>query len=451
MISSRDNNVLSVSELTLSIKTILELQYRFVKVEGEISNLRKPYSGHIYFTLKDSRAQVRAVMFKGQQRYLEKDLREGQKVICYGKISVYEARGEYQIIIDTVDFAGKGSLQLEYEKLKTKLYEEGLFLQERKKQPPLFPNHIGVITSLTGAALQDFLKISTLRKFCGKISIMPVRVQGNESSKEVVTAIESFNNLSDVDVIVITRGGGSIEDLWSFNEENVARAIFNSEKIVVTAIGHEIDRTIADFCADYSAHTPTAAAEKLIPDTEKTVEIVNNFKATMIHHVLGKISDREEKVLQLKRILGDLQLYFGNLQLKTDYQTTTLIEKMNLLLTKKKNHLNTVQNSLLYSSPKNKLLNVQEKISHYTATLLLQVKQIHEIKTAQLAKACALLDSVSPLTVLSRGYSIVTAKKEGSDQQEIISDASHVNEGEKIDIRLHKGELECEIVRKYFT
>ncbi|RPH38632.1 MAG: exodeoxyribonuclease VII large subunit, partial [Desulfobulbaceae bacterium] len=262
-----NQEILTVSQATQSIKYLLEDSFRFIHVRGEISNLKIPYSGHQYFILKDSSAQLRAVLFKTQERYLSRPLADGQQVLCHGRISVYEQRGEYQLIIDIVENLGSGELQIKFEKLKKKLADEGLFAGSRKKPLPPFPEKIILLTSPSGAAVHDFLTVWHNRRSSVAIQILPVRVQGKGAGEEIAAALDLANNKLTADMIVLCRGGGSIEDLWAFNEECVARAIARSAIPVVTGIGHEIDFTIADFCADLRAPTPTGAAERIIPDT----------------------------------------------------------------------------------------------------------------------------------------------------------------------------------------
>ena len=262
-----DRRVLTVSELNESIRLLLEAQYPFISVGGEISNLHKPYSGHCYFTLKDSGAQIRAVLFKMQQRYLSRFPKDGDHVVCRGRISVYEPRGEYQLIVDTIDHQGAGALQLAFEQLKQRLATEGLFDEHRKRRPPGFPGHITLVTSPRGAAVHDFIHIANRRCPMVRIAVYPVAVQGEQASAEMIRALEEINARVATDLIVLCRGGGSIEDLWAFNDEHLARAIRRSAVPVVSAVGHEIDFTIADFAADLRAPTPSAAAELLTPDS----------------------------------------------------------------------------------------------------------------------------------------------------------------------------------------
>ncbi|WP_457576291.1 exodeoxyribonuclease VII large subunit, partial [Desulfomarina sp.] len=283
--------VLTVTELTSSIKTLLEGEYRFIRIKGEVSNLRVPFSGHSYFSLKDSHSQIRAVLFKNQKRFVSHSLEDGQQIICFGRISVYEPRGDYQIIIDSIEHLGTGHLQIEFEKLKTRLASEGLFSHDIKKKIPTLPFKIIIISSPTGAALQDFLKIYSSRNFPACLQILPVRVQGEQAAKEIASAIESANRIKDADILILCRGGGSIEDLWAFNEELTARAIYRSKIPVVTGIGHETDFTIADFCADLRCPTPTGAATAILPDGGELCKILKLLKRRMGFRILSKIEN----------------------------------------------------------------------------------------------------------------------------------------------------------------
>ncbi|HBT97123.1 MAG TPA: exodeoxyribonuclease VII large subunit, partial [Desulfobulbaceae bacterium] len=256
----------TVSQLTAALKFLVERQYSFIAVRGEISNLRLPASGHQYFTLKDAGAQLRAVLLKPQARYLAAPLRDGGQVICRGRVTVYEPRGDYQLLVDSVEADGEGELRLKFDTLKAKLTAEGLFAEERKRPLPAFPEKIVIITSATGAALHDFLTIWRRRRSNVHVVIYPSAVQGKNAALELATALERVNSEIGGDIIVLCRGGGSLEDLSAFNEEILARAIVRSQIPVVTGVGHEIDFTIADFCADWRAPTPTGAAERSIAD-----------------------------------------------------------------------------------------------------------------------------------------------------------------------------------------
>ncbi len=445
---STNPNIWSVTELTHSIKSSLELQYRFIHIRGEISNLRIPYSGHIYFTLKDSGAQIRAVLFKGQQKFLATPLKEGKSIICHGRLSVYEARGEYQIIVDTVDFAGAGELQLQFEQLKKKLADQGFFLQENKRKIISFPEHIVLITSPTGAAIHDFLKICSTRKFWGTISILPVSVQGKNAAAEIADAIHIATTMKNIDCLVLLRGGGSLEDLWSFNEEELALAIHHSNLPIVTGIGHETDLTIADLCADLHTHTPTAAAESIIPDNDTLRQIFRKHKKQLSITITHLLDAKYQRIINLRRIMGTLELFMANHTLKLDYQISSLTQNTARILTALQAKVERATSKLQNEAPLNKMDIQEQKLKHLLRNLINSCNRHIERKEEQLAKQAALLDSVSPLSVLARGYSIVSAEKRLSQKRKIITNAAQVKEGDKIDIQLYRGMLQCEVLQK---
>ncbi len=444
----KNSGVLSVTELTHSIKTSLELQYRFIHIQGEISNLRVPYSGHIYFTLKDSTAQIRAVMFKGQTKYLFKELEDGQEIICHGRLSVYEPRGEYQIIVDTVDFAGAGNLQIQFEKLKKVLAEEGLFNRENKKPLPPFPEHIVIITSPTGAAIRDFLKVAKKRHFWGKISIFPVVVQGKNASAEISSAIEKVCSSINADLIVLIRGGGSLEDLWPFNEERMARAIHLASIPIVTGIGHDTDYTIADMCADIHAHTPTAAAEITVADSEMLREYFQTRRRSLVRSIEKRITDYEDTILALRRIIGNLTLYLSNYTIKLDYALFSLVNSARSFVATSSANLNNALDKLLHQAPLNKITIQEMKLAYLRTELSDAQRNILRRNEERLGKLAALLDSVSPLGVLARGYSIVDKEDKATGKRKIVSSSTQVEKGDMVNIILHRGRLGCKIIEK---
>ena len=283
----KNQKILTVSELTRDIKEVLENIFSEVLVEGEISNLRQPSSGHVYFSLKDEQAQLRAVLFKNASARIKFALADGMKAICSGRVGVYERDGQYQLYVNDVTPKGQGALQLAFEQLKDRLAKEGLFDEARKRPLPFLPGSIGVVTSLTGAVIKDILNVLDRRFKAAHIVIYPVRVQGQGAAEEIAAAIKDFNELKNVDVIILARGGGSLEDLWSFNEEPVARAIFNSALPVISAVGHQTDYTIADFVADRRAPTPSAAAEIVMPSRLELDERIEN----LLTHLWRSLTD----------------------------------------------------------------------------------------------------------------------------------------------------------------
>ncbi len=442
---SQTQSVLTVTQLTQSIKAILEGQYRFIRISGEISNLKTPFSGHSYFSLKDSQSQIRAVLFKNQKRYLAQKLVDGQQVICFGRISVYEPRGDYQLIIDSVEQSGKGNLQLEFEKLKEKLAGQGLFSADHKKGIPQFPTKIVIISSPTGAALQDFLKISALRESQAHFQILPVRVQGKQAAYEIASAIQVANSLESIDIIVLCRGGGSIEDLWAFNEEKVARAIFSSKVPIVTGIGHEIDFTIADFCADFRCPTPTGAAEKIIPDFSDTKTHIEKLKNTLIRNILRKTESLHLTLQNQTRILADFDRIFDNMDLRLNLSKNYLLQEIETNLAAKENRFSLVLQKFESASPRSKL-DLQEQ------TLKLALSQlVHSIQTkmsekeSDFSNIATLLNSVSPLATLARGYSIVSGIDEKTGKSQIITNSHSTEKGADLKILLHRGELSCKV------
>lgn len=439
--------IVTVSQISRSIRNLLEGEFRFVRVSGEISNLSRPFSGHSYFTLKDEGAQLRAVLFKGQQRFLAKDVRDGQQVVCHGRISVYEPRGDYQLIVDTIDFQGVGLLQLQFEELKKRLAAEGLFDEERKKAIPQFPGKITLITSPTGAAIHDFLKIWRKRGWGATIQIFPVRVQGREAAEEIAGAIARVNKELDSDIIVLCRGGGSLEDLWAFNEECVARAIAGSSVPVVSAVGHEVDFTIADFMADLRAPTPTGAAEQIIPDLRILLRQILICKKQLATLLLQKIEGYSRQVSQSRRLLGDLGMTLSHFTLQIDHTTSRLTHSMERLLQKQTLDFERVMARLQHQSPVNRMTIQRQRLRHATEKLTQGVQALLKQKSAAFSAQAALLDTVSPLATLARGYAIVRRKKTEKKQEEIITRSSQVHPGEQIEILLHSGRLECGINR----
>ena len=295
-INAKTRKVFTVIELTRNIRSLLEGSFGNIWVSGEISNYRKAASGHIYFTLKDESAVIKAVLFKGYQQNIHFKAGDGLKVIAHGNIDVFDKRGEYQIIIDLMEPEGIGDLQLAFEKLKQRLQKEGLFDESHKKKIPAFPDSIGVITSQTGAALRDILNI-TARRYKGiRVIIYPVLVQGDGAAEEIAAAINTANRRMEADVLIVGRGGGSIEDLWPFNEEIVARAIYDSKIPVISAVGHEIDFTISDFVADLRAPTPSAAAELVVKNKEELLKSSKDLITRLYSSIDRLISYKKEKV-----------------------------------------------------------------------------------------------------------------------------------------------------------
>ncbi|MGA1869098.1 MAG: exodeoxyribonuclease VII large subunit [bacterium] len=388
----------TVSQLTHHIANCLEEKFFEVWVKGEVSDLRIPSSGHMYFILKDSTSQLKSVLFKGQQRSLSFIPQDGQMVLVRGGISVYAKRGDYQLIIEYLEPLGTGALQRAFEELKKKLEREGLFSLERKRPLPFWPKKIGIVTSPTGAAIQDIINIITKRFTNIQILINPVRVQGEGAAYEISEAINELQQYPEVEVIIVTRGGGSLEDLWAFNEEIVARAIYNSSKPIISAVGHEIDFTISDFVADMRAPTPSAAAELVIKNQ------------TDIEQRLDRLE------MSLVRICKE---YVNKLKQKTAY-----LDKI-----------------LMQSNPKKRISFMRNNLMNYTRRLIdLQIYIVKD-KRHSFSALQAQLESLSPLSILKRGYSI--CRKEVNNI--IIKDARELAIGDYVTLQFFKGETRCEV------
>lgn len=436
-------NIYTVSELTQKIKENLETNFFMVRVEGEISNLKIPFSGHSYFSLKDEGSQLKAVMFKSKNRYLKFELADGQLVVASGSISVYEPRGEYQVIVEYIEPKGVGALQLAFEQLKQKLMEEGLFDPKYKKSIPLLPQRIGIITSSTGAAIRDILKVINRRFANVNIIINPVRVQGDGAANEIAQAIEEMNELSEIDVIIVGRGGGSIEDLWAFNEEIVARSIFASNIPVISAVGHEIDYTISDFVADLRAPTPSAAAELVVQNKEELLNRLNSMKSRLYNTFKNKLDSHRTyfNMLSQKRVLLDPKRRIYDWQQKVDDFGGRLATSFSFQLRHSIERLRSIHRNLLYHHPAAKIANYQQVIQELKKKIIMGERHYLEIKHKELENVLGKLDTLSPLSILKRGYSICRKLP----RLEVIKKAKEVKVEDRINVKVSEGEIFCRV------
>jgi len=444
MYTMTSDQIQTVSELTQSIRGVLEVSFPFVTVVGEISNLRCPHSGHLYFTLKDETAQIKAVLFKPQQRYLTCTPKDGMEVVCRGRISLYEARGEYQLIVDVLATKGAGALQLAFDLLKRKLAGEGLFAGERKKPLPLLPEKIALITSPSGAAVHDFLTMAEKRFASIPVEIIPVRVQGPGAMEDIIEAITLCNEREQNDVIVLCRGGGSLEDLWTFNEENLARAIVGSRIPIVSAIGHEIDFTIADLAADFRAPTPTAAAEAVVPNREQLSAQLHNLGTRLARTVMDRLAIFRRTIEAHKKILGDPTSLLDQFRLKTDHALASLQFAFSSALHQRLPTLAKLSQILASHSPKQRVAHLQQWVNELRRRLPQAMLRQQERKRTALGKNAGLLHAVSPLAVLGRGYAIVQQKN-----GDIVRDSTDVQLGENISITLAQGGIDCEVKKTW--
>ncbi len=431
--------LLSVSDVTRLIRDTLEEQFRDIWIEGEISNLRASSSGHLYFTLKDEQSQLRGVLFRSGASRLRFTLQEGLAIVARGRISVYEPRGEYQLIVDSLEPKGVGAFQLAFEQLRERLAREGLFDEARKRPLPAFPQTVGVVTSRTGAAVRDI--VAVLRRRCPVVNILiaPVPVQGEGAAQRIAEAISALSGMPQIEVIIVGRGGGASEDLWVFNEEAVVRAIVQSNVPVVSAVGHEIDVTLSDFAADYRAPTPSAAAEAVVPVLDEIVER------------LGEIGDRVRRIvrtlLQMQRhrfersvgIMREtrfrVQAQAQHLDELRDGLTRALTERLTLL------HRGMVerQHALLSQGPRNRIHTAFVVIPQLYKRLEQEARRALIARKQSVAAHMTALDALSPLAILNRGYSVIQTVPSGR----IIRRVSEVAVGDRVQARLAEGRLLC--------
>jgi exodeoxyribonuclease VII large subunit len=443
-IPQQETVVFTVTDLNSRIKALLESNYRFVWVKGEISNFRMPASGHYYFTLKDEQSQLRGVFFRAQHRHLRFVPEDGLQVICQGRISVYEPRGEYQLIVEIMEPQGRGALQLAFEQLKKKLEGEGLFDAAQKLKLPLCPQSIAIITSPTGAAIRDIMKIFQRSPYPLTITLLPVRVQGEEASREIAAAIESANALLPQfqwELMIVGRGGGSIEDLWPFNEENVARAIAASRIPVISAVGHEIDFTISDLVADLRAPTPTAAAEWVVSRLEGLQRELTKHRDQMLKTIVHRIDYQRQRLLFLDKRLVDPKRRLQDLRLLVDDR----LERLQLAFARRVERLRThhthLSKRLLLVQPIKTIQQYQSVLNQLCRDLTLSHQRRLENLRFQLQEHVSRLESLSPLAVLARGYSICYRLP----GRTIIRKASDARLGEEVLIQLSQGLLECTV------
>jgi exodeoxyribonuclease VII large subunit len=395
---TKEKHIYTVAELNRYIRVILEDSFPAVWVEGEISNFVQHTSGHMYFSLRDTGGVLKCAMFARANAKLKFKPKDGMKAICFGKISVYEPRGDYQLIVEEIEPKGVGALQLQFQQLKERLAKEGLFDERHKVPIPPLPHRIGIVTSPTGAAIKDILNVTRRRFSNVEIIINPVRVQGEGAKDEIAAAIRQFNKLKNIDVMIVGRGGGSLEDLWAFNEEVVARAIYDSEIPVISAVGHEIDFTISDFVADLRAATPSVAAELVIPKKE-------DLKNTIDTH--------------------------------TTRLRNALASKLEMLAEK----LRTLRESYILRQPLNLVTQYEQMIDDLRKDIALRIEHLVEMRQENFKLLTHKLEALSPLAILNRGYSITARLPDGI----IIKDAAQLKKGDKVETKLGKGKFSSKV------
>lgn len=439
---SPERHIFSVSELNAAVRAVLEQEFRDVWVSGEISGLKLASSGHYYFTLKERDAQVKCVAFRSAHRYWKFKPQDGLAVLTRGRIDVYEARGEYQLLVETMEPQGLGALQLAFEQLKKKLAAEGLFEAARKRPLPRFPRRIGIVTSPSGAVIADLVHILT-RRFPGlHVRLFPARVQGEGAVEDVCRGIEYFSRTQWPDLVIVGRGGGSLEDLWTFNEEAVARAIVACLVPVVSAVGHETDVTIADYVADLRAPTPSAAAELVVSTREEVLDRITAARAKTIQALRYRLAmlDRRLRQQGIDRALGLLHRRVGRGLQRVDEQEYRVRECIRAAIDARERARRGLETRLRCFDMRPRLASNRRRLEA-AQTLAIQTMRVRLARRhSRLDQLTAKLSQLSPLRILERGYAIV------SNQNGIVKEAGAAPAGSVIHVRLAKGELDADVL-----
>jgi exodeoxyribonuclease VII large subunit len=432
-------DVYTVSRLNREAKAVLEGGFPPLWIEGEISNLSRPASGHVYFSLKDAQAQVRCAFFRQHQRRLGLTLKDGLHVLARARVSLYEGRGDYQLIIEYLEEAGEGALRRAFDALKQRLLQEGLFDVAHKKALPRLPRRLGIITSPSGAVLHDIL--TTLRRRFPGIAVLvfPVPVQGEGAAEKIAGAIRLAGERGDCDALVLARGGGSLEDLWAFNEETVARAIYACPIPIVSGVGHETDFTIADMVADARAPTPTAAAEMLSPDQQEWLAQFARFEARLTTAMQGRLRGRQQhldwlgaRLVHPRNRIALLQQSFKSLVQRLYLAQTTSLRQA-------RSELQALTARLHQHSPRPRIQALMLSNGHLYSRLVIGMKRRWELADSRLRQLMQSLHTLSPLATLERGYAIVQRPDTGA----VVTDAGKVRPGERVQARLARGQLDC--------
>ncbi len=431
-----EREVLSVSQLNRRAKQLLETHLPLLWVEGELSNVSLPSSGHWYFTLKDDQAQVRCAMFKNRNMLVRFKPQQGQQVMIRARVSLYEGRGDYQIIAEHMEEAGTGALQRAFDELKIKLAKEGLFDESHKKPLPALPRHIGVITSPTGAAIHDILHVLERRFPSIPVSIIPVAVQGKEAAPQIVKAIELANRAELFDVLIVGRGGGSLEDLWPFNEESVARAIYASELPIVSAVGHEVDVTIADFVADLRAPTPSAAAELITPDGDDWLDKFIGFEMLLEEAIQRKLSALKQQLQWLRARLRHPRQQLEQQAQRLDTLELRLNNLIQKQLTAYHNRLRQLSIRQQAHHPQIRLRQLTERMHNQHTRLVTAQTHLLQRKKQAFNEAARMLNTLSPLSTLDRGYALVTNTK-----GKVITTSQQLVIGDSLNTKVADGEF----------
>jgi exodeoxyribonuclease VII large subunit len=443
-----EQKFLTVNALTKYIKRKFDADPHLqdVLVKGEISNFKQHSSGHMYFTLKDEKARILAVMFSSYNKSIKFSPENGMKVLLRGDLSVYEQSGQYQIYVKELRPDGVGDLYLAFEQLKEKLDHAGFFAVEHKRKIPKFPNKVGVVTSPTGAAIRDIITTIKRRYPIAQVIIFPALVQGEQAAPSIVTAIGQANNTeNNIDVLIVGRGGGSIEELWAFNEETVAKAIYESSIPIISAVGHETDFTIADFVADLRAPTPTAAAELAVPHIDEWIERVLTKQTRLIRAMKEKVNLQTNRLTRLEKSYAfryPHRLYEQKLE-QVDKRTEQLVRNSQKLFSVKMVQLEQIEKGLLRNHPNGKLLDSKENHEKSTKALSRAMTLILAKKEAGFSNKLSTLEALSPLKIMERGYSLAY-----SENGKLVKSAKQVHIKETVRINLSDGIIICKVIDK---
>ena len=435
--------VLTVTDLTAEIRTAFESSFDELWIEGEISNCRVWNTGHVYFTLKDPTAQLKAVMFRTAYRYLKFKMEDGLHVVARGRLGVYEPKGEYQLVCEHLEPHGRGALQLAFEQLKRKLHAEGLFASDRKRPIPALPRKIGIVTSLDGAALRDILKVLGRRHPNAHIVVRPVRVQGEGAADDIGKALTALAAVAGIEVIIVGRGGGSIEDLWAFNEESLARTIAACPVPVISAVGHEVDVTIADFVADLRAPTPSAAAEMVVTAKEEFQARIDRLQGRL-HAAMRSDIQRRRNVLHVltsRRGLAGWHVRVAMQGRHVSELTHGLRRAATTLMARRAREHQARTARLEARDVRRGLAAIRARLVAADSRLHVIAGRVHQRAGARFTALAGRLEMLSPLAVLARGYAVCW----NADRTAIIREASAVTPGDVVRVRLHRGELDCEV------
>ena len=436
--------IISVSEINKRAKFILEENFPFIWIQGEVSNFFSAASGHWYFSLKDESSEIRCAMFTNKNHHITFEPKDGDHLVLNGTLSIFEGRGQYQIIVEHIELAGEGALLKAFEELKKKLQLEGLFDDSIKRQLPAYPKNIAVVTSPDGAVIQDIINVLDRRSPFLDLTVVPTLVQGEKAAPLICDALNKVGKLKNIDVVILARGGGSIEDLWAFNNEEVARAIVNCPTPIISAVGHETDFTISDFVSDLRAPTPSIAAEIISQPYSELIETLKGYQNYISRSLISQIDLQRTQVTNLIKRIRHPGDKLREISQKLDYVETALIQNINQEISFKKNGLNLKDLSLQQNSPQNKVKEAKVYLQNSSKDLLKALKLEIERKSKVLAEIVATLQAVSPLSVLSRGYSIISTEPDGK----ILSSSNQVEIGQTISAILSKGSIKAEIKSK---